>query len=174
MNGDMPQGPYPYAALHAPVAPYTWEVRADLAGTEESTGRIPASFNRPVEIVGFFPLVSLVRPAAGGGLVNATLDDIDVQVDLNDEERFTRRLSSGVVTGAGASSHVALSALSSANNGPAARLVRIQSAAPAPDFGFTFMWRQFLAGTPIFETTRISLAMFARYLSSDEIARLRG
>lgn len=163
--------PYPFAALNAPVAPFTWECRADLAGNEESTGRIPMSFNRPLEVVGFFPLVSTVLPAAGGGLLNPGVGDIDVQLDLNDRDRFTNRFSTGLVSGAAGASHVALAALGAPLT-QGGRLLRIVATNASPDFGVTFSWRQFIQGTPLFESARISLAFFARYLSEEELAKL--
>ena len=161
-----------YAAETMPVAPWTWEMRADLLTAERETGRIPFSFQRPVELVGFHAVVTPLLPLAGGALVVPTLQDIDVQLDLNDRERFTNQLVTGIgaVQAAAGSSFVALSALTMNTAAGGNRLVRIRAGNASPDFGVRFGWRQF-AGAGLFEAARISLSAYARLLTTDEMNR---
>jgi hypothetical protein len=156
-----------------PVAPWTWEVRADLLSTERETGRIPFSFQRPVELIGFHAVVTSLLPLAGGGLVEPTLADIDVQLDLNDRERFTNQLETGIgaVQAAAGSSFVALGSLTMNTAAGGNRLVRIRATNASPDFGIRFGWRQFTQGTPLFESCRVSLAAYCRLLTTNEMGR---
>lgn len=157
-----------YAANHAPIAPYTWDVRADLPTAVESTARIPVAFQRPVEIVGAFATVTALLPLAGGGLVVPTVDNVDVRVDMNNQDRFTNRLEGGAVAGAPGQTQVPLAAMST----QVPRLLRIQAVNAAPDFGFEFSWRQFAPGG-LFEAARISLTLFCRFLGPREVAEIR-
>lgn len=166
---DFAQPPQMYAAHTSPVAPFTWEVRTDLLNTEESTGRVPFSFLRPVELIGLHPIVTPILPLVGG-LVSPTLFDLDIQLDLNNKERFTNQASTPIATGLASSSRVALSALST-QLGLGNRLLRIMAINAAPDFGVVFGWRQFIQGTPLFENCRVSLSLFVRELTTDEYGR---
>lgn len=155
-------------ALHAPVAPYTWEVRAFLPTTILETSRIPIYFTRPVEIVGFMPTVRVNGFLQGGTRRIPTTDDIQILFDINQRDRLTNRLESTTSAGPG-QAYVTLSTFSVLTP----RLIRIQMLNQAPDVGIQFRWCQDpapIAGgvpVPIYENALVQLAFFCRYL--DEV-----
>jgi len=146
-----------FAALHAPIAPFSWELRAELPRTSEETGDIPMRFSRPVEILGLQAVVIPVRPLAGGGLIIPTIDDIDVSLVSDNEDMWTKRLTDSGSAGA----LVPLSGLTV----DTPRLLRIVPKGDAPDFTWKFAWAQFVSGTPIYEDALIRCTIFARYIS---------
>jgi hypothetical protein len=147
----------------AAVAPFTWEVQATLGGAVLQTGRIPLRFPKPVEIVGFYPSI-VDGSAAGGGLVSASLDDVLVLLDANEERRFTNRLeqTAAAATGAG---FVTLGALGAAR---AQRFLDLKLRNAAPDIGVQFRWKRDPSAGAIFEDAIVCLAFFARYLEAGE------
>jgi hypothetical protein len=148
-----------YAAAHAPVAPFTWEVQAELARTQQETGRLPLRWNRPVEIVGFFATVVALND--DGGLLGPTTDDIQCAIGANQEERFTNRLEDAAAT-ALEESFVTLSALSV----EVPRLVRIQLTNAGPQMDVAFRWKNHNPiASPRFEDALISLALYCRYIT---------
>ncbi len=148
-----------FAALHAPIAPFTWELRAELSGLAETTGDVPMRFTRPVEILGITPIIIPKYPLAGGGAIIPTADDVDVSLLSDNEDIWTKRLTEAGSAGG----LVPLSALSI--NVP--RLLRIVPKGDAPDFTWQFSWAQFTAGTRIYEDAIIRLGVFARYISEE-------
>lgn len=157
-----------FAALHAPVAPYTWEIRARLENDQPETGVIPIHFRRPVEIVGMFPTVILAPPAAGG-LLLANTDDIECLIDINQKRRLTNQLQETGVQGPG-ESFVTLSSLSVFTP----RLLREKLRADSPDLGVQFRWKVFNDGAPDYEDIIIGLSLYCRFLDADEVAAYRG
>ncbi len=148
------------AANHAPVAPYTWEIQAELGRTTQETGRLPMRWNRPVEILGLFPTVRALN-AAGGGLLAPTADDIMVALGANQEDRFTNRLEDAAAT-ALEESFVTLSALSVL----VPRLVRIQLTNASPQVDVSFRWKNNNPiAQPRFEDALIGVAFFCRYIT---------
>jgi len=151
----------PLAALHAPVAPYTWEVQATLLRTVQETGRIPLRWNRPVEIIGMYAAVRQAS-VAGCGLLIPTVDDLLVAVSANQEDRFTNRLEDTGQT-AQAESFVTLGSLSV----QAPRLTRIMLTNGSPQVDVAFRWKAHNPiATPRFEDAMISLSFYCRYVSS--------
>lgn len=146
----------------AAVAPYTWEVQATLGRTVLQTGRVPLSFKKPVQVVGFYPSV-IAGSAVGGGLLVPTLDDILVLLDANEERRFTNRLeqTTAAATGAG---FVTLGALGSAR---AQRFLNLKLRNAAPDIGVQFRWKRDPAGGAIYEDALVGLAFFVKYLDGE-------
>lgn len=161
--------PQTIAALHAPVADYTWELAATLQNDTQDSGGVPVSWSRPVEIIGFLPTVTPVYPLAGG-LEIPSPDDVEVFIDANQELRFTNRLGLDV-SGPGAS-FVSLSALSVL----APRLHRIRLPQGAPDMNVRFRWKHDPTdpAAPFFESADVRLAFFARYPTPDEVKEWRG
>jgi hypothetical protein len=149
-----------FAALHAPVAPLTWELHAELPGTSAETGDIPVRFLRPVEITGLFAVVIPKRPLGGGGLIIPSIDDIEVQLTSDNEDLWTKRLTESGSEGG----MVPLGGLTVA----VPRLLRIVPLGDAPDFTWKFSWAQFVsAASPIYEDAIIRLAIYARYISKE-------
>lgn len=154
-----------FQALHAPVAPYTWEVRSTLLTTQQETTRIPIFFRGPVEIQGFYPSVRINGAVQGGTRRIPTTDNVMVMMDINQQDRLTNRLESTSVAGPG-QSFVTLASMGVL----VPRLIRIQILNAAPDVGIQFRWDQDPApgGVPIYENCLIQLAFFCRYL--DEVS----
>jgi hypothetical protein len=148
-----PSAILPFAALHAPVANYTWELRADLASTAVETGRVRIEWNRPVRIVGIYP--SIIDTADETQL-SATLDDITCLLDSNQRETYTARLDRSTVQTAG-DEFVTLAALGVT----APRLLLIDLKDPAPDMGVNF---RFERGANVYNSCRIKLAFYCNYL----------
>ncbi|OFW65958.1 MAG: hypothetical protein A2Y74_05345 [Actinobacteria bacterium RBG_13_63_9] len=147
------------AALHAPIAPYTWEVQATLLRTVQETGRIPLRWNRPVEIIGMYAAVR--QASVAGGLLVPTTDDLVCALSANQEDRFTNRLEDVSQT-AMAETFVTLAALSV----QVPRLMRIMLTNAAPQVDIAFRWKTHNPiGTPRFEDALISVAFYCRYIS---------
>ena len=157
-----------FIALHAPLAPFTWETFADLPATERETGRVSAQFRGPVEILGFFPTVTPVRPAADplpAGQVFATTDDILINIDANEEERFTNTKGEGQTSTAMGLLGAFVTLSSIAVQVPRLTGIRLENA--TPDLGFTYRWKQPPPAAPVipfFADVTIGLAMYCRYL----------
>lgn len=148
---------HPFAALHAPVAPFTWEVRASLATAQRATGAVPCHFHRNgVTIVGFRPSVTPVLPLAGGGLVVPTAEDVEVLIGVNNRERLTNQVQETTPAGAG-ESFVTLASLDVFTP----RLLCYEIPA-AGSVNFEFRWKQFVGAAAPFEACLIGLTMFCR------------
>lgn len=150
-----------FAALHAPMAPYTWEVAIDLPGLEaNSSPEIGSEFKGPVEVLGFFPSLVDVNPAADAAFAKATLDDVLVKVDVNQQDRFTNRNGIGSVVDQ-AGGFVTLGSL--AVQTP--RLVAIRMRVASPVMTFSFRWKvPPVGGVKRYRDTRVSIAEYCRYL----------
>ena len=151
-----------FQALHAPIAPYTWEVRSILLTTQLETTRIPIFFRGPVEIQGFWPTVRVNRNIQGGTRRIPTTDNVMVMLDINQQDRMTNRLEATSVANP-LQSYVTLSSMSVF----APRLVRLQIINASPDVGIQFRWDQDPqpGGVPIYENALVQLAFFCRYLN---------
>jgi len=145
-------------ALHAPASPMTWETTVLMTGAVQTTARAAFRFPRPVEIVGFFPTVVPILPAAGGVTVPTT-DSIAVQIDTDNQNYITS--GDGISTNAGGSAgpFVTLSALSVS----VPRVLGYKLRNPTPDIGFTYRWKLDVS-TLTFRNSLVSMAIFARYL----------
>lgn len=128
-----------FTALTSPNSPYTWEQRIILRGTQPDSGRQAFRFPFAVDIVGFVPRIVSILPL-NGALLTATLDDVDVQIDLNNQNKITN--SNGVTTPAGqgvtSSSFVNLASISVQTP----RLFGLRLAGTNPEVGFTLRWTQ--------------------------------
>lgn len=159
------QSNQPHAVLAAPVAPRTWEVKAQLLRTVRETGKVTVNFRRAVEIVGLRPVVVPVRPFADDPLSDPTtiptLDDIECFIDVNQEKRLTNRADNAAGTGDG-DSYVTLSHLSI----EVPRLLRysLGGKGTAPDMTFQFRWKQNDVNAPYFESALIGVALMIRDL----------
>lgn len=127
----------PFRALHAPVAPFTWGVQANLDSDAAETPRIPVDFKRPVLIVGFHPTVVVRGPLSGGGVKVPTTDDVLCLLDVNQQTRYTNRADDTTAAGEGMS-FITLSSLGVLEG---ARLTEILLDEPSPDVGVQFRWK---------------------------------
>ncbi len=146
-------------ALHAPASPMTWETNALLAATVQESNRQSFRFPRPVEIVGFFPTIIVY----GEEEVDVpTLDDISVRIDTDNQNYLTTGAGISTPTGGGEiGPFVTLSAMSV----QVPRVVGYKLRNPTPDIGFTYRWKLATsADEPVFQSSMISMAIFARYL----------
>lgn len=147
-----------FVALTAPNAPFTWEVRTLLLNTAQSTNRVKFAFPWKTNLVGIYPHISIVRPI--GALAIPTLDDIDVQVDINNQAYLTGLEGLSTAVGVGGNNSVTLASLG-------VQLPRLMALAlvgeSKPDLGFTFRWKQPpLAGpTAIYESVIVGVSLFA-------------
>lgn len=151
-----------YATLTAPVAPYRWRVGPiELLNTDQETGFVPVRFSRPIEIVGVRAVVVPKLPLAGGALRVPTVSDIDVLVELNQDVRLTNQVNDdGTQRG-----FVPLSSLTVDE----ATLLRWIPNVDAPDFQVSFAWRQFIQGTPVYESAIVDLVFLARYVKPESV-----
>lgn len=145
-------------ALTAPASPMTWEINANMLGAVQTTNRVAFRFPRPVEIVGFYPTLTIA--AAGGGPTSPSTDVIAVQMDTDNQNYLTS--GDGISTAAGgkAGPYVTLSSMSV----QVPRVVGYKLRNPTPDIGFTFRWKVDVTGGAVYKDCMISLAMYARYL----------
>ncbi len=149
-----------FAALHAPVSPFTWGLTTELPRTSENSGEIPIRFGRPIEVLGIKASVIAKRPLSGDNLVIPTVEDIDVLLQTDNEEMWTRTLKES----GGAGGFVPLDHLTI----DAGRLLRIVPLGDGPDFTFNFQWAQFVdSDNPIYEDAIIRVSLLTRYISKE-------
>lgn len=142
-------------ALHAPMAPLTWESNALLVPSQPQSNRVPFRFPWPVEIIGFYPTLMVYGSEEATA---PTLFDIRVQIDTDAQNYMTS--GDGVATPAGGTvgAFVTLAAMSVL----VPRLLGYKLRTPTPDIGFTYQWKD----TPTnFKSTMVSMAMFARRIN---------
>lgn len=153
-------------ALHAPVAPLTWEVNVLLsnvagAGVQPETPRVPLTYPRPVQIVGFLPVVVNAAAPAGAELTPTT-NDVLVSIDINNDERITNTQGFTTPSSGSGSTFVTLSSMSVL----VPRLLMKLIDTPKPDIGFTFRYKRpnGVAGATVYAPSIITMATFARYI----------
>jgi hypothetical protein len=144
-------------AIHVPrlkpAARDTWELQGSLLGAQETSDVIKMDFPGPCKIVGMYP--SLSQGAAGGGLIQATLDDIMVLLDFNQERRYTAQV--GQTTAAQkAQGYVTLNAMNTAF-----RDLDIEVTNSRPVMDVQFRWKR---GAGIYVDNVVSLAFFVEVL----------
>ena len=147
-------------ALHAPASPMTWEINTFMLGNVQTTNRQSFRFPRPVEIIGFYPTL-VIDDAAGGGPVTPSTDAIAVSIDTDNQAYLTS--GDGVSTPAGgkAGAFVTLSSMSVL----VPRILGYKLRNPTPDIGFTYRWKQNVAGgVGVYTDCLVSMTMFARYI----------
>jgi hypothetical protein len=153
-----------YYAECAPVAPFTWEQRVILLGSDVRSERMPFRFPYAVQILGFRSVVAPLQPASPAGAIDPSsitglaTDIVDVLVDVNEENNLTS--GNGITTPGGPNNgnFVTLSALDI----QAPRLHAIDLVGESPDVGFTFRWK---LGVDQFQDSLISCAMYIRPLA---------
>lgn len=135
-----------------PAARDTWEIQGSLPGNSEVSEVIKMDFPGPCRLVGMYP--SLSQPAAGSGLIQATLDDIMLLLDFNQERRYTAQV--GQTTQAQRSQgFVTLNAMNTLY-----RDLDIEVLNERPVMSVQFRWKRFTQGTPIYVDNVVSLAFF--------------
>lgn len=144
-----------FAAQHAPIAPFTWEVGVVMLSTQASSERVPLKVPYNCEIVGFLPVLESL---ATGGATVPTIASLDVSIDINESQIITNA-NGTMLPGAGSAkdgAFVSLAAMSIL----APRLFGLKlDAAVRPDIGFTFRWK---AGVNVYKDTIVRVSCLAR------------
>jgi len=150
-----------HVALSAPFANETWESKVDLLKTDEQSQVGSLDFTEPVLVLGFFPIVvPKVLPVAGGA-VAGTLDDLEVSVTVDKQERYTTQQTPQTVNAA-EGQFVTASSLSTLN---ALRLVGIKVTSPTPKFQFVWRWKQ---GSGVIVDSICTMAVFHRNIGASK------
>jgi len=128
-----------------------------LASAPAAPATAKIQFGEPTHIVGFIPSVCIDGAAAGGGLRIATLDDIVVTVDVDDQRLTARKAQDDRIPGAAAatigSNMVPLSAIA-ANWG----LFMWRPSSRSPVMTLQFDWQ---CGPNVCETSVVSVTVLA-------------
>lgn len=145
-------------ALHAPASPMTWQSNALMAGSVQTSNRVSFRYPRPVEIVGFYPVI--VPYDEDDDLLTPTTDALQIAIDTDNQAYMTS--GDGVSTNAGgnAGPFVSLSGISV----QVPRIVGYKLENPTPDIGFTYRWSLDVSAGAIWNDCLIQLVMYARYL----------
>lgn len=142
------------AALHAPVASETWEARAIMLGAQQTSERVPMRIPYESVIVGFYPtVISLGTP---GAMIKATLDDVDVAIDVDNKEVITSAQGYTTPGSTGRDgSFVTLGSLGVQTP----RLIWLVLDRISNDLGVTYRWKR---GPGVYENAIVSLGFFIR------------
>lgn len=145
-----------FVAQHAPVSEYTFEGAALLPSAAQTSERILLSWVEPTEIIGFYP--TLVVPVGVVGLRMPTLDEVQVQLDLEDGRTYLTRSSSASVASAKQGNFCSISSIGI----QAPRLFALRLTGVKPELGVTFRWK---LGANIHPDTIVTLTAFCRALT---------
>jgi hypothetical protein len=149
-----------FGALHAPIAPMTWEARTQFLSSQTLSERVQIDIPFPCMLVGAFAVVEPI--GAAGGLVVPTAMSIDCTIDLNAHEYMTQvQGTTTPIIGGGLQrdgTFTTLAALA-VNNG--ARLMGWVIPYRTAQLGVTFRWKQ---GAGVYQSSHVGLAFYARSL----------
>jgi len=147
-----------FGALHAPIAPMTWEARTLFPGANPVSERVQLDIPFPCMLVGAYTYVR----AIGTGAQIATTDDVDVTIDLNVHEYLTQIQGTTTTVPAGQpmrdGTFVTLTSLG-VNGG--ARLMGWVIPYRTAQLGVTFRWKQ---GAAVYQTAHVGITFYARAL----------
>lgn len=144
-----------FVALHAPMAPETWEAQAIMPGAQAESQSVPLKFPQPIEVLGMMPTIVSMTPAAGQ---IATNDDVLLSIVTNRKTILSASETSASVTG-GAADEGFVTA--SAYSVSLPRLVGKRFRDPQPSIAFKWRWKQ---GGGIFPDHFVAVAVFARFI----------
>ena len=143
-----------FAALHAPVAPLTWEAAGLLGSDDTETERAGFDFPYRMELVGMRASLSVIQPVVQGKIV-PTVDDILCAIDINEAENLTSLDGQTAVgTTKKGGNFVTLGSLSVM----VPRLWGLKLVAPKPNVGARFRWKQ----QGVFADVLISISWYPR------------
>lgn len=131
-------------ALVVPATQKSWEGQVVLLATQQETGRIPISFPRRVLILAAYPSVSLASNPAGLILLNPTVDDFNVYLDVSGDERFTSRFDNNSPPNTEAGQFVTLGGFRDTTGG--SRVLNIEPQGASPTIGVNFQWKAPITG----------------------------
>jgi hypothetical protein len=150
----------------APSASNTWEGKTALAANQQETGRIEIPFRGPVRIVAARPTISqraALTEIAAPTVFNATLDDLEMYLDVSERMRYTSRFDLNRTANSEAGQFVTLSNF--VDSIGSARILDIIIRDPAPVIGVNFRWSRPVAGGPFYNDIVIGLALHCYYLA---------
>jgi hypothetical protein len=149
-----------FSALHAPIAPMSWEARTLFLSAAAVSERIQMDIPFPCMMVGTFPSVEPV--GANGGLVVPTTQSIDVSLDLNNHEYMTQAQGTTTpVIGGAQSRDIPFSTLASLGVNGGQRLLAWVIPYRTAQLGITFRWKQ---GANVYQSSQVGLVFYARAL----------
>ena len=149
-----------FGALHAPIAPMTWEARTQFLSTQATSERIQLDIPFPCMLVGAF--VSVEPIGAAGGLTVPTANSIDVTLDLNNHEFMTQvQGTTTPIVGGGLSRDSTFSTLAALGVNGGARLLGWVIPYRTAQLGITYRWKQ---GAGVYQTSHVGIAFYARSL----------
>lgn len=149
-----------FGALHAPIAPMTWEARTQFASASPVSERIQLDIPFPCMIVGAF--VSVEPIGAAGGLVVPTTTSIDCTIDLNNHEFMTQvQGTTTPIVGGGLQRDGTFTTLAALGVNGGARLMGWVIPYRTAQLGVIFRWKQ---GGGIYQTSHVGIAFYARSL----------
>jgi hypothetical protein len=149
-----------FGALHAPIAPMSWEARTQFASASPVSERIQLDLPFPCMLVGAFTVVEPI--GAAGGLVVPTANSIDVTIDLNNHEFMTQiQGTTTPVVGGALSRDGTFSTLAAIGVNGGARLLGWVIPYRTAQLGVTFRWKQ---GAGVYQTSHVGITFYARAL----------
>ena len=141
-----------FAAEHAPIAPYTWEVGVLMLSSQAQSDRQVLELPFGALIVGFIPTI---EPLSDGGSVTPTINSLDVAIDINKDRMITD--ADGQMTSTSKDGNfVSLAAIAVA--APRLFCFRVPAGSKT-SIGFTFRWK---AGSGVYKDTLVRVAALAR------------
>lgn len=150
-----------FGALHAPIAPETWEARTLFLGANATSERISLDIPFPCMIVGAYTSISVLTT---GGATTPTLNDIDCALDLNTHEYMTQiQGTTTPIVGGGLQKDGTFTTLAalSCNQNAGARLLGWVVPYRTAQIGVSFRWKQ---GGGVYKDTHTAISFFARPL----------
>lgn len=153
------QGQDGIAALYAPNAPHTWEAKTFLPSASPQTEAVQVPFSWPTLIVGMRPSLVVVPPSSPGVLIAPTLEDIEVQIDVNSQNFITNASGIGTLAGDRDGNFISLPSIGV----QVPRLMSLLIDGDNPMIRFIFRWAR---GQNVYFDTKIRLAIFGRRAQS--------
>lgn len=152
-----------FGALNAPIAPYTWMVRAALTPDQDEALLENLTWPGPCEILGYFTTLCTLVEDADGPQKLPPLEAIDVMFRVDQRETYTSRIDNAQTNTSGSKDVV---------NAPmmqvmAPRLLGIELVGPQPAVNTTIRWavppkvRKYQGWGP----TQVSVGFLVRDLS---------
>jgi len=144
-----------FATDAAPIAPYRWEQRFQMASAQAVTDRIPFTFPFGIEVLGFIPTIcALANPP---GLLVPTLNDIDISIDVNAQQFITSTQGVSTPGGTQGGNFITLATIQIIQQA----LFRLQIVGVNPVMGFTLRWKR---GINVYQDSIVGIGIVARPL----------
>jgi len=153
----------------APATDRTWEGKTLLRANQQETGRVEIPFRGPVRIMAMRPSLCILTPlselpfATSQSLLQPTLDDLEVYVDISERTRLTSRFDLTRQANSEAGQFVTLSNFVDSIGG--ARVFDLELKDSSPVVGVNFKWVRDITGGPFYPDVIVGLAMHCFYLS---------